>query len=61
MKSIRSYNMFVCVTLKHKTELVPSVCKKSHRMSWGFGRSGMMLDSKQTDAMAMDMKSRLRV
>ncbi|XP_028259430.1 wolframin [Parambassis ranga] len=46
---------------EHKTELVPSVCKKSHRMSWGFGRSGMMLDSKHTDAMAMDMKSRLRM
>ncbi|KAK2816978.1 hypothetical protein Q5P01_025169 [Channa striata] len=47
--------------MKNKTELVPSGCKKSHKGSWSFGRSGMMLDSKHTGALqkAMDMKSRL--
>lgn len=42
---------------EHKTELVPSGCKKSHRKSWG----GIMLDTRQTGAIrkAMDMKSRL--
>lgn len=46
---------------EHKAELVPSGYKRAHRSSWGFGRSGMMLDSDQTGAMkrAMDMKSRL--
>ncbi|XP_034440813.1 wolframin isoform X1 [Hippoglossus hippoglossus] len=29
-----------------ETELVPSGCKKSHKGSWGFGGSGMMLDMK---------------
>ncbi|XP_070684426.1 wolframin [Pempheris klunzingeri] len=38
---------------EHKAELVPSGYKKAHKSSWGFGRSGMMLDD------AMDMKSRL--
>ncbi|XP_074554571.1 wolframin [Halichoeres trimaculatus] len=44
-----------------KAELVPSGCKKAHRSSWSFGRSGMMLRSDQNEAMktAMDMKSRL--
>ncbi|XP_018551064.1 LOW QUALITY PROTEIN: wolframin [Lates calcarifer] len=48
---------------KHKTEVVPSGCKKSHKSSWGFGPSGMMLDTKQTGAIkkAMDMKSRLMI
>ena len=52
--------MFV---LKHKADLVPSGYKKSHRSSWGFGRSGMMLDSNHSGAIrkAMDMKSRLMV
>lgn len=46
---------------EHKAALVPSGYKRVHRSSWGFGRSGMMLDSDQTGAMktAMDMKSRL--
>nr|XP_046268901.1 wolframin [Scatophagus argus] len=46
---------------EHKTELVPSGYKKTSRSSWGFGRSGMTLDSHQTGAIrtAMDMKSRL--
>ncbi|XP_040002827.1 wolframin [Xiphias gladius] len=44
-----------------KTELVESGCKKTYKSSWSFGRSGMMLDTKQTVAIkkAMDMKSRL--
>lgn len=48
--------------LKHKDELVPSH-KRAHKTSWGFGGSGMMLDSQQTGAIrkAMDMKSRLMV
>ncbi|XP_054635605.1 wolframin [Dunckerocampus dactyliophorus] len=52
-------------TLDHysecKAEQVPSGEKKPHRGSWGFGRGGMMLDTKQTGAIkkAMDMKSRL--
>ncbi|XP_077379426.1 wolframin isoform X2 [Festucalex cinctus] len=42
-------------------ELTSSEGKKSPSRSWSFGRSGMMLDTKQTDAIkkAMDMKSRL--
>ncbi|XP_058496325.1 wolframin [Solea solea] len=46
---------------EHKSDVVPSGCKKSHKRPWSFGRSGMMLDTKQTGAMkrAMDMKSRL--
>ncbi|TMS22793.1 Wolframin [Larimichthys crocea] len=46
--------------LAHKDELVPSH-KRAHKTSWGFGGSGMMLDSQQTGAIrkAMDMKSRL--
>ncbi|XP_026160095.1 wolframin [Mastacembelus armatus] len=46
---------------KPKTELVPTGFKKSHKTCWGFGRSGMMLDTKRTGAIkkAMDMKSRL--
>ncbi|XP_035803022.2 wolframin [Amphiprion ocellaris] len=45
---------------EHKTELIPSGYKKSHRNSWSFG-GGMMLDRKQTGAIqkAMDVKSRL--
>ncbi|XP_060947821.1 wolframin [Limanda limanda] len=45
---------------EHKTELVPR--RKSHG-SWSFGGSGMMLDTKPTDAIkrAMDMKSRLMI
>ncbi|XP_019111965.2 wolframin [Larimichthys crocea] len=45
---------------EHKDELVPSH-KRAHKTSWGFGGSGMMLDSQQTGAIrkAMDMKSRL--
>ncbi|KAF3687618.1 Wolframin [Channa argus] len=47
--------------LKHKTELVPPGCKKSRKGSWGFGRSGMILDTKHTGAIqkAMDVKSHL--
>ncbi|CAB1423526.1 unnamed protein product [Pleuronectes platessa] len=46
-----------------ETELVPSGCRKSHKGSWSFGGSGMMLDSKPTEAIkrAMDMKSRLMI
>ncbi|XP_062244815.1 wolframin isoform X1 [Platichthys flesus] len=46
-----------------ETELVPSGCRKSHKGSWSFGGSGMMLDSKPTEALkrAMDMKSRLMI
>ncbi|XP_029948843.1 wolframin [Salarias fasciatus] len=46
---------------ERKTALVPSGCKKSNRGSWTFGRSRLMLHSKQTGAIqrAMDMKSRL--
>ncbi|XP_030268210.1 wolframin [Sparus aurata] len=46
---------------EHKADLVPSGYKKSNRSSWGFGRSGMMLDSHHSGAIkkAMDMKSRL--
>ncbi|KAI3353253.1 hypothetical protein L3Q82_019791, partial [Scortum barcoo] len=46
---------------KHKAELVPSGHRRAHKSSWGFGQSGMMLDSRQTGAYkkAMDMKSRL--
>ncbi|KAM9313958.1 wolframin [Pholidichthys leucotaenia] len=44
---------------EHKTELVTSGFKKTHRTSWGFGQSGMMMmDTKQQ---AMNMKSRLMV
>ncbi|KAM9363683.1 wolframin [Symphorus nematophorus] len=48
---------------EHKAELVPSGYKKSHRSCWSFGRSGMMLNSKQNGAIkkAMDMKSRLMI
>ncbi|XP_047432876.1 wolframin [Mugil cephalus] len=44
-----------------KTELVSSGCKKPRKTSWGFGRSGMILDTKQTSAItrAMGMKSQL--
>ncbi|XP_054460278.1 wolframin [Anoplopoma fimbria] len=47
----------------HKAELVPSGYKNAFKRSWSFGRSGMMLDTKQNGAMkkAMDMKSRLMV
>ncbi|XP_073321598.1 wolframin [Pagrus major] len=46
---------------EHKAELVPSGYKRAHRSSWGFGRSGMMLNSNRSGAIrkAMDMKSRL--
>ncbi|XP_055364987.1 wolframin isoform X2 [Betta splendens] len=48
--------------LKHRTEVAPPGSKKtSHKTSWGFGRSGMMLDTRQSGAIskAMHMKSRL--
>ncbi|XP_071360104.1 wolframin [Trachinotus anak] len=41
---------------EYKTELVPSACKKSYKSSWSFGRTGMILGTKQR---AIDMKSRL--
>ncbi|KAM7009202.1 wolframin isoform 2-T2 [Tautogolabrus adspersus] len=46
---------------EEKAEMVPSGYKKSHRSSWSFGSSGMMLHSQQNGAIkkAMDMKSRL--
>ncbi|XP_059194443.1 wolframin [Centropristis striata] len=46
---------------EHKDELVPSTCKKKLYKSWSFGRSGMMLDTRENGAIqkAMDMKSRL--
>ncbi|XP_060921161.1 wolframin isoform X2 [Labrus mixtus] len=46
---------------EERAELVPSGHKKSHRNSWSFGRSGMMMHSQQNGAIkkAMDMKSRL--
>ncbi|KAM8880090.1 wolframin isoform 1-T4 [Spinachia spinachia] len=48
---------------EHKAELVPSGYKNAFQRSWSFGRSGMMLDTRQNGAMkkAMDMKSRLMV
>ncbi|XP_019718085.1 wolframin isoform X1 [Hippocampus comes] len=44
-----------------EAELPPSEDKKNHGGSWSFGRSGIVLDAKQTGAIkkAMDMKSRL--
>ncbi|XP_068177221.1 wolframin [Antennarius striatus] len=46
-----------------KAEMIPTGSRKPHRCSWGFGRSGMILDSKQTGAIkkAMDIKSRLMI
>ncbi|XP_075946833.1 wolframin [Anarhichas minor] len=48
---------------EHKAELVPSGYKNAFKRSWSFGRSGMMMDTRQNGAMkkAMDMKSRLMV
>ncbi|XP_034544461.1 wolframin [Notolabrus celidotus] len=48
---------------EQKAELVPLGHKKTHRSSWSFGRSGIMLHSKQNGAIkkAMDMKSRLMI
>ncbi|XP_068607163.1 wolframin [Brachionichthys hirsutus] len=46
-----------------QAETIPTGCRKAHRCSWGFGQTGMMLDSKQAGAIkkAMDMKSRLMI
>ncbi|XP_042340315.1 wolframin isoform X2 [Plectropomus leopardus] len=46
---------------EHKTDVVPSGCKKAFRRSWSLAASGMMLDTRQNGAIrkAMDMKSRL--
>ncbi|XP_077936139.1 wolframin [Gasterosteus aculeatus] len=48
---------------EREAELVPSGYKNAFQRSWSFGRSGMMLDTRQNGAMkkAMDMKSRLMV
>lgn len=58
------HKCLVCVfSGQHKVELVSSGHKKACRSSWGFGRSAMLLDSKQAGAFkkAMDVKSRLMV
>ncbi|CAJ1052179.1 wolframin [Xyrichtys novacula] len=49
------------VRAEEKAELVPSGHRRTHRSSWSFGRSRMMLRSEQNGAIqkAMDMKSRL--
>ncbi|XP_037620849.1 wolframin isoform X1 [Sebastes umbrosus] len=46
---------------EQKVELVPSGYKNAFKRSWSFGRSGMMLDTRQNIKQAMDMKSRLMV